>query len=54
VTKLVSFVAEEASQEELCLVAAGKVRMPKVININQLLKIPNGKVSANEASPGAP
>jgi prevent-host-death family protein len=50
VAKLVPFSAEEASQEELLLVAAGKMRIPKnPININELLKIRTGKVSGNEA-----
>jgi prevent-host-death family protein len=50
VAKLVPFSAEAASEEELLLVAAGKMRMPKSpINIDELLKIRTGKVSGNEA-----
>ena len=50
VAKLVPFSAEEASEEELLLVAAGKMRMPKnPINIDELLKIRTGKVTGNEA-----
>jgi prevent-host-death family protein len=50
VAKLVPFYAEEASEEELLLVAAGKMRMPKeALNVEELLKIHTGKVSGNEA-----
>jgi prevent-host-death family protein len=50
VAKLVPFYAEEASEEELLLVAAGKMRMPKeALNVEELLKIRTGKVSGNEA-----
>jgi len=49
VAKLVPFSAEDASEEELLLVAAGKMRMPKSpINVDELLKIRTGKVSGNE------
>ena len=50
VAKLVPFSAEEASEEELLLVAAGKLRLPQnPLNVDQLLKIRTGKVSGNEA-----
>lgn len=50
VAKLVPFCAEEASYEELLLVASGKMRLPQnPINLGRLLKIPTGKVSRNEA-----
>jgi prevent-host-death family protein len=50
VAKLVPFSAKEASEEELLLVAAGKMRLPKEpIDIDALLKIPTGKVPGNEA-----
>lgn len=46
VAKLVPFSADEASQEELLLVAAGKMRLPKSsLKINDLLKIPTGRVT---------
>jgi len=49
VAKLVPFSSEEASEEELLLVAAGKMRMPESpINVDELLKIRTGKVSGNE------
>jgi hypothetical protein len=49
VAKLVPFSAEEASEEELLLVASGKMRMPKErLNVEELLKIGTGRVSDNE------
>ena len=50
VAKLVPFSAEEASEEELLLVASGKMRMPKEpLKVEELLKIRTGRVSGNEA-----
>lgn len=50
VAKLVPFSAEKASEEELLLVAAGKMRMPQTpLNVDELLKIRTGKVPGNEA-----
>lgn len=50
VAKLVPFAAEEASEEELLLVAAGKMRLPKnSIRVDELLRIPTGRVSGNKA-----
>jgi prevent-host-death family protein len=50
VAKLVPFSADEASQEELLLVASGKMRLPKnSLNVDRLLKIRTGKVSGNDA-----
>jgi prevent-host-death family protein len=49
VAKLVPFSSGEASEEELLLVAAGKMRMPQsALNIDELLKIRTGRVSRNE------
>ena len=49
VAKLVPFVAEEVSEEELLLVAAGKMRIPKSpVDIDELMKIPTGSVTGNE------
>lgn len=46
VAKLVPFSAEEASEEELRLVAAGKLRLPKTpVTVDELLKIPTGSVA---------
>lgn len=50
VAKLVPFVAEDASEEELLLVAAGKMRLPEhALDVDKLLKIPTGKVSGKRA-----
>ena len=50
VAKLVPFSAEEASDEELLLVAAGKMRLPKSsLKVEELLRIPTGRVAGNEA-----
>jgi prevent-host-death family protein len=50
VAKLVPFSSEEATEEELLLVAAGKMRLPQSpIDVDELLKIRTGKVSGNEA-----
>jgi prevent-host-death family protein len=44
VAKLVPFSAEEGSEEELLLVAAGKMRLPKSpVDLEKGLKIPTGK-----------
>ena len=50
VAKLVPFSADQAREEELLLVASGKMRLPQnPINLDRLLKIPTGKVSSNDA-----
>jgi prevent-host-death family protein len=50
VAKLVPFLAEGADDQDLMLVAAGKLRLPKVrLNIKDLLKIPTGSVVGNKA-----
>ena len=50
VAKLVPFVAEEADDQELELVAAGKLRLPRArLNVRELLKIPTGTVKGNKA-----
>jgi prevent-host-death family protein len=50
VAKLVPFSSAEASEEELLLVAAGKMRMPQnALNVDKLLKIRTGRVPRNEA-----
>jgi prevent-host-death family protein len=50
VAKLVPFSTEEASEEDLLLVAAGKMRLPgKPIDVDELLRIRTGKVSGNGA-----
>src|SRR5205807_10557543 len=53
VAKLVPFSAEGADDQELVLVAAGKLRLPKVrLNVKELLKIPTGRVKGNKAMQG--
>ncbi len=51
VAKLVPFVAAESSEEELLLVAAGKMRLPKYpVKMEDLLNIPTGTVRGREAT----
>jgi prevent-host-death family protein len=51
VAKLVPFVAEDASEEELALVAAGAMRLPeKPLDIEQLWKMPRATVSGDAAT----
>ena len=50
VAKLVPFASDDASEEELLLVAAGKMRLPKSpVKVEKLLKIPTGRVARSEA-----
>jgi antitoxin (DNA-binding transcriptional repressor) of toxin-antitoxin stability system len=50
VAKLVPFSAEGADEQELKLVAAGKLRLPKMrLDVKQLLKISTGRVAGNKA-----
>jgi prevent-host-death family protein len=50
VAKLVPFSAEDADDQDLILVAGGKLRLPKArLNTKALLKIPTGKVSGHKA-----
>ena len=50
VARLVPFSAAEASEEELLLVASGKMRLPKrPLNIKELLKIRTGRVAGGQA-----
>lgn len=50
VAKLVPFSAKNADDQELILVAAGKLRLPAGrLDIKKLLKIPTGRVTANRA-----
>jgi prevent-host-death family protein len=51
VAKLVPFSAEEATEEDLLLVAAGKMRLPKgPIDMEKLLRIPTGKLVGREGT----
>jgi prevent-host-death family protein len=50
VAKLVPFSAEDAEDEELILVAAGKMRLPKArLDLRKLWEIPTGSVKENNA-----
>jgi len=50
VAKLVPFSAEGADEQELKLVAAGKLRLPKArLNVQRLSKIATGSVAGNKA-----
>jgi prevent-host-death family protein len=50
VAKLVPFTSEDADDQDLALVAAGKLRLPKGrIDVKALLKIPTGGVAGNRA-----
>jgi prevent-host-death family protein len=50
VAKLVPFSTEGADDQELALVAVGKLRLPKMrLDVNKLLKIPTGSVPGNKA-----
>ena len=50
VAKLVPFSAEQASDQELLLVGAGKMRLPKApLNIEKLLKMETGEVAGSSA-----
>lgn len=50
VAKLVPFPADSTDDQELLLVAAGKMRMPKSrLDVKALSKIPTGRVTGNKA-----
>ena len=50
VAKLVPFSAESAEDQDLVLVAAGKLRLPKVrLDVKELLKIRTGSVPGHKA-----
>ncbi len=51
VAKLIAFVAEDASEEELALVAAGAMRLPEhPLDLDQLWKMPRATVRGNAAT----
>ena len=50
IAKLVPFTSDDATEEELQLVAAGKMRLPKAkVDLKQILKISVGRVKGNRA-----
>jgi prevent-host-death family protein len=51
VAKLIPFSAGDASDEELLLVAAGKMRLPKEsADLEKLLKVPSGRTIGREVT----
>jgi prevent-host-death family protein len=51
VAKLIPFIAEDASEEELALVAAGAMRLPeKPLDLDQIWKMPRATVRGNAAT----
>ena len=51
VAKLIPFTAEDASPEELALVAEGGMRLPdKPLDLDQLWKMPRANVRGNAAT----
>ena len=51
VAKLIPFSAGDASDEELLLVAAGKMRLPKEsADLEKLLKVPSGRTMGREVT----
>jgi len=51
VAKLVPFASGEATEEELLLVAAGKMRIPKTsVKVDELRKIRTGSVGGSEGT----
>jgi hypothetical protein len=51
VPELIPFSAENASEEELLLVAAGKMRLPRdLVDLEKLLNIPSGRTVGREVT----
>ena len=51
VAKLIPFPAEDASEQELLLVAAGKMRLPREsADLEKLLKAPSGRAMDREVT----
>ena len=50
VAKLVPFSADDADEQELSLVAAGRLRLPQSrLDLKKLFNIPTGKVAGNKS-----
>ena len=50
VAKLVPFSADDADEQELSLVAAGRLRLPQSrLDLKKLFNIPTGKVTGNKS-----
>ena len=55
VAKLVPFSAEGADDQELVLVAAGKLRLPKVrLDVKRALEDPHGQCFGKQSDPSRP
>jgi prevent-host-death family protein len=51
VAKLVPFSADDSAEEELLLVAAGKMRLPKhPVDLEKLLRVPTGRIVGREVT----
>lgn len=51
VAKLVPFLAEEAGEEEMLLVAAGKMRLPAApLKVEEFLQMPTARLAHGEAT----
>jgi prevent-host-death family protein len=51
VAKLIPFSADDATEDELRLVAEGKMRLPKIhLSLKELSKIPTGRMRGNRAT----
>jgi prevent-host-death family protein len=51
VAKLVPFSADDSTEEELLLVAAGKMRLPKrPLDLEKRLRVPTGRVVGREVT----
>jgi len=51
VAKLIPFVSESASDEEMALVASGAMRLPETpFNIDDIWKMPKARVKSNSAT----
>ena len=51
VAKLVPFSADDSTEEELLLVAAGKMRLPKrPLDLEKRLRVPTGRVIGREVT----
>jgi prevent-host-death family protein len=51
VAKLVPFSDEDGNEEDLLLVAAGKMHLPKSpVEVDELLRIPTGRVQGRRAT----
>jgi prevent-host-death family protein len=51
VAKLVPFSADDSTEEELFLVAAGKIRLPKhSLDLEKILRVPTGRVLGHKVT----